>query len=367
MNTRVWMLLSLAWWSSATALETVQVCVMAPLSGPQSPSGRSVWRGVQVALEERRSELNRVGLSVRLCNFDDQGDPATGAANARRLLAQRTIAVIGPLSSGAALVVAPILRSANVAMLTPTATAVSLTGQGWRHVFRWAPRDDVIGVAGALYLANEVKARRVLIVDADGGSATAEAAERTLRSRAVVVRRASVGTILSESFDAVYVAGDLNVAAQVKRTLQERGSKATILLDWLNDADLFNTSFGSSLVGTLFMSWEVPPSENARLRALMSKLGNVPSKGKALVGYEAANAMIFALRDARRLNPQGTLTPEEVRSALAKVRLTTLLNENVSFDARGDRASISMYVRRLEANGQAPVVFSLPAPTTPSP
>ncbi|WP_045234413.1 ABC transporter substrate-binding protein, partial [Deinococcus pimensis] len=73
--------------SSALAATPVKLATISPLSGPQSDIGVQVKNGAQIAVNEYRARFAKLGLTLSLVGYDDQADPATGTAAARRAAA----------------------------------------------------------------------------------------------------------------------------------------------------------------------------------------------------------------------------------------------------------------------------------------
>jgi branched-chain amino acid transport system substrate-binding protein len=142
-----------------------KLAVAVPLTGDLAADGRGVERAVTLAVEE-------AGKPVALASYDDGGDPLKAAAVARDIGADpEVVAVIGPLTSGCALEASRVYSEASLAMITPSATAPSLTAQqesgGWvgaRVVFRLPPSDAMQGEALADHLYRNLGVRAAAVL-----------------------------------------------------------------------------------------------------------------------------------------------------------------------------------------------------------
>lgn len=85
------------------------------LSGPVARLGRSMRRGVEIALAETNAAGGVRGRPLRLIARDDSYHPPTAARNVRRLIEEDgVLAIVGNLGTPTARVALPIARSAGV-------------------------------------------------------------------------------------------------------------------------------------------------------------------------------------------------------------------------------------------------------------
>lgn len=128
----------LAWLSlcgNANA-ETLLVGVAAPLSGPSAILGKQIVAGAGMAAEANGIEIKTV---------DDACTADGGAAAAREFAAAKVSVVVGFLCTDAIEAALPILKGANIPVITVGVRTESLTDRraktGW-PVFRLGPRGD---------------------------------------------------------------------------------------------------------------------------------------------------------------------------------------------------------------------------------
>src|SRR4030095_12186851 len=119
----------------------------------------------------------------------DQADPKTGATVAQKLVDAKVAAVIGHLNSGVSIPASEIYDKAGIPMSSAAATNPKLTERGMKTVFRTVGRDDQQGPAIAQYIASELKAKKVAIVDDKTayGEGIANEVEKTLKGSKVNV------------------------------------------------------------------------------------------------------------------------------------------------------------------------------------
>jgi branched-chain amino acid transport system substrate-binding protein len=115
--------------------EEVPIGVILPLSGGGASLGKACLNGVQLAADDFNAD-SAGSLRVRLIVEDDQLKPAVGVSVFQKLTSvDKVKAVIGPLSSGVTLAVAPLAENAHVVILSPGASAPALTTAG-DYIFR---------------------------------------------------------------------------------------------------------------------------------------------------------------------------------------------------------------------------------------
>lgn len=138
MRSRATISAALAWLllAGAANAQTLTIGVAAPLSGPSAILGKQVEAGAGLAAEANGVELKTV---------DDACTADGGAAAARDFVAAKVNIVVGFLCTDAIEAAMPILRDANIAVITVGVRTESLTDRraktGW-PVYRLGPRGD---------------------------------------------------------------------------------------------------------------------------------------------------------------------------------------------------------------------------------
>ncbi|MFD6987209.1 branched-chain amino acid ABC transporter substrate-binding protein, partial [Streptomyces sp. NPDC059956] len=116
------------------------------------------------------------GIEFKVEALDDQAVPASGQANATKLVGKKeVIGVVGPLNSGVAQQMQGVFASANLAQVSPANTNPSLSqGDNWgkgefkrpfKTYFRTAATDVVQGKFAAQYLFKDAGKKKVFVVD----------------------------------------------------------------------------------------------------------------------------------------------------------------------------------------------------------
>jgi branched-chain amino acid transport system substrate-binding protein len=125
--------------SSASDELVVRIGAAAPLTGPQAHIGKDNENGTRMAIEDANARGIMIGgrkARFELLSEDDQTDPKTATIVAQKLVDAKVNGVIGHLNSGTTIPAARIYNDNGIAQISPSATAVSYTAQGFKTAFR---------------------------------------------------------------------------------------------------------------------------------------------------------------------------------------------------------------------------------------
>ncbi|MZG31544.1 MAG: DctP family TRAP transporter solute-binding subunit [Nitrospinae bacterium] len=120
----------------------------ADLFAGSAPSGFSIKRGAQIAIEEINSEGGLLGKKLRLISKNHSGISARGIKNIEDFSkTQNLIAVLGGLHSPVALAEIDLLNKEKIIYLGPWAAATKIVENGKRpnYIFRVSVRDEFAG------------------------------------------------------------------------------------------------------------------------------------------------------------------------------------------------------------------------------
>lgn len=146
----------------------VKIGHIAPLSGPQAHYGKDNESGARMAIDDLNAmkiQLEGGTAKFQLIAEDDGADPKTGAIVAQKLCDMKVNGIVGHLNSGTTIPASRIYYDCGIPQITPSATTPKVTQQGFESVFRVIAHDGVLGVALANYAVNELKAKRVVVID----------------------------------------------------------------------------------------------------------------------------------------------------------------------------------------------------------
>ncbi len=308
----------------AEAQETV-IGVAAPLSGPSEMLGRQVADGARAAAGAAKLEI-----------VDDACTADGGAAAARKFVEAQVRIVVGFLCTEAIQAALPILKDANIPVITPGVRTASLTDQrdktGWL-VYRLAPREDAEAQAFGSLLVTLWRDSLFAVVD-DGTIYGRDLAE-TFRAAAQrkALKPVFVDTYRPQSDNQIGLVGRLRKAGAVNvmvggdrddiaiMTRDAAGLGANIV--FAGGEVLRAASNGIPLaIGTLMVGlpeW-ADIADPAALEVLKQR--NVLAEGYVLPAYAATQVALVA----SEADAYGKPLAGPYKTALGEIR----------FDAKGD-------------------------------
>ncbi|MDL2343216.1 branched-chain amino acid ABC transporter substrate-binding protein [Deinococcus sp. MIMF12] len=350
---------------SASAQTTVKIATLSPLSGGQSDLGTQIRNGAQLAVNEYRAQFQKLGMNLQLTAYDDQADPATGTAQARKIAADRSIlAVVGTLNSGVAIPSSQALLSSRVAMVSPANTANNVTDRALSNMNRIVARDDAQGPAGANFLTDNLKAKKVYLINdktAYGEGLTKEV-EKALKAKGTQVvgnegteEKSDFSSIVAkirlQRPDAIYFGGIYNQIGVFIKQLREAGITTPVMGGDGMDSSELATIAGKGATNIYFTTVAAPIDALPAARtfaANFQKTFKDQAQGFAAFGYDAAKVVLQGILAAHKANGNKVPSRTQVESAIRKGSFTGLLSGNVSFNSVGDRKSATLYVMNVQ-------------------
>jgi branched-chain amino acid transport system substrate-binding protein len=100
-----------------------------------------------------------------LVSEDDQADPKTATIVAQKLVDNKVSGVIGHLNSGTTIPAAKMYSDNGIPQISPSATAVSYTKQGFKTAFRVMANDAQQGLALGQYAVKNLGAKKIAVID----------------------------------------------------------------------------------------------------------------------------------------------------------------------------------------------------------
>ena len=170
----------------------VKIGHVGPVSGAQAHYGKDNENGARMAIEDLNAKGVTIGgkkVKLELVAEDDAADPKQGTAAAQKLCDAKVAGVVGHLNSGTTIPASAIYNQCGIPHVTPSATNPKLTQQGFKTSFRLVANDNALGAGLALHAANNLKLRRVAIINdrTAYGQGVADAFKKTALSRGMQV------------------------------------------------------------------------------------------------------------------------------------------------------------------------------------
>ncbi|ULH15065.1 branched-chain amino acid ABC transporter substrate-binding protein [Deinococcus sp. KNUC1210] len=355
---------------SAHAVTVIKIASMSPLSGPKSDQGLQIRNSTELAIKESRSQFLALGFDVQLVTYDDQGDPTTGNANARRMIADPGIlAVVGPMNSGVMIPSSETLAPSHIAIVSPSTTNVKVTDRGLANVNRVCARDDAQGPAGADFVIETLKAKKVYVLNdkTPYGQGLADAAQKEFQAKGVQII-ASEGTEEISDFssiitkiklakpDAIYFGGLYPQVGPFAKQLREAGVSIPIMGGDGYDSPVLLTLAGPGAKDIYFTTIAPPLAVVPAAKAIAARFKatyKADIQGYGIMGYDSTKVVVNGILNAIKANGNKLPSRAQVEDAIRKTNLTTgTLTGPIDFNSMGDRMTAKMYVRQVNDNLQ---------------
>ncbi|MFF8603072.1 branched-chain amino acid ABC transporter substrate-binding protein [Streptomyces sp. NPDC015232] len=363
---------------SAGGGTTVVIGVDAPLTGSLSALGQGIKNSVDLAVQTANKNKEVPGVTFKLEALDDQAVPASGQANATKLVGNKdVIGVVGPLNSGVSQQMQGVFAAANLAQVSPANTNPSLSqGDNWgkgefkrpfKTYFRTAATDVVQGKFAAQYLFKDAGKKKVYVVDDKqtyGAGLAAIFTDEFKRLGGQVVGTdhvtvketdfsSTADKVKSSGADSVYFGGQYPEGGLLSDQIKKTGAKIPVMGgDGIYDPAFISAS-GEANEGDLATSIGYPveklPTAKKFIEDYKAAGYKDPYAAYGGYSYDAGWAIIQAVKAVVAAN--GGKVPTDARAkvteALGKVSFDGVTGK-VSFDEYGDTTNKQLTVYKVE-------------------
>jgi branched-chain amino acid transport system substrate-binding protein len=339
----------------------VKIGQVSPLTGPQAHLGKDNDNGARLAIDEANARGVTLGgqkVKFVLLSEDDQADPKTATIVAQKLVDAQVKGVIGHLNSGASIPASKIYHDAGIPQISPSATAIKYTDQGFKTAFRTMTNDRQQGKVLGEFLVKKMGGKRVAIIDdrTAYGQGLADEVEKAVKATGgeLVAREytsdkatdfsAILTSIKGKNPDVLFFGGMDPQGAPMAKQMQSLGLKAKFLGgDGLQTTEFLKLA-SAAAEGVTASSPGLPidsmPGGKAFRDKFTTKYG--PIQTYAPYAYDAATAMITAMEKA------GSAEPAKYLAELPKIRFAGVTGE-IGFDAKGDVLGGAITLYRVKA------------------
>jgi branched-chain amino acid transport system substrate-binding protein len=370
--------------AAAADQKSVTIGVDLPLTGAQADTANLVRWGMQSAVDDVNAKGGAGGYHLNVLMLDDgtatagQYDPAQAATNARKMVSDSTVvAAIGPMNSGAAKAMTPILSQGGLATITPSSTNPDLTSPKFAGIyhpagpvifFRTVTTDAYQGPNMANFFVETLKLKSVYVLDDSGayGVGLADAFEAQARKKGLTVlgrdrldpKQADYSAILtkikSAGPDALYVGADAQAGVKLmKQSYEIMPAMVKGGGDGFFGPELLTAGGFPAAEGWYSTIASPHVTENKDVipwvKTFTEKYGRQPSD-YAITAYDGVKVIADAVS---RVAKAGPVTRAAVRTAIQTAKVHTLQGE-VSFDENGDLASRTVSVFQIKHDDKFP-------------
>jgi len=189
----------------------VKIGHVGPVSGAQAHYGKDNENGARMAIDDLNAKGVTIGgkkVKLELVAEDDAADPKQGTAAAQKLCDAKVAGVVGHLNSGTTIPASAVYNQCGIPHITPSATNPKLTTQGFKTTFRLLANDNALGAGLALHAANNLKLKKVAIIDdrTAYGQGVAEVFTATAKSKGIEIVDQQYTTDKATDFMAILTA-----------------------------------------------------------------------------------------------------------------------------------------------------------------
>jgi len=336
----------------------VKIGASAPLTGPQAHIGKDNENGTRMAIDDANAKgITLGGKKVRfeLLSEDDQTDPKAATIVAQKLVDAKVNGVIGHLNSGTTIPASRIYSDNGIPQISPSATAVAYTAQGYKTAFRVMANDSQQGKVLGEFAAKNLGAKKIAVLDdrtAYGQGIADEFVKSAQASGAQIVAReyttdkavdfASVLTsIKGKQPDLIFFGGMDPQGSPMVKQLRALGMKTQFMMGDGGYTPKFIDNAGAAAEGAYASLPGVPLDKMPSGRDFASRYEaqfKQPIQLYAPYCYDAVNVMIAAMQQADSAEPAKYLP------LLGKV-VHEGVTAKIAFDEKGDLqgGAVTMY------------------------
>ncbi len=342
-------------------IETIKIGVVAPLTGPQAHLGKEFKDGAEMAADEMNTKMAQTkgligGKQVTfvIVAEDDQADPKTATLVAQKLADQNVSGVVGHLNSGTSIPASRIYAEAGIPQVSPSATAVAYTSQGYNTTFRVVANDLQQGSVLGQSAVTKLNAKKIAVIDdrTAYGQGLANQVEKSAKEAGAEIVAHEFTTDKSTDFTAIltsikaknpeviFFGGMDTQAAPLVKQLKALGIKAILVVGDGGQSAEFIHIAGEAAEGTVGSSPGLPieqmPGGPAFIATFTEHYGKI--QNYAPYAHDAAAVLMAAIKEA------DSAMPEKYLPTLHKINYTGVTG-NITFDEKGDIKSgaITLY------------------------
>jgi branched-chain amino acid transport system substrate-binding protein len=344
-------------------VKTIKIATQSPLSGDMSVVGVDIKRGAELGVEQMGGALTTMGFKIELAPFDDQGNPDTGVANAKQIVSDPAIlCVVGHYNSGVQIPSSEEYHNAGLANVSPANTNPKVTTRGYLEVNRIVGRDDVQGVVGADFAADQGMTSAFVVHDKTAyGQGIAEFFRQEAQETGMQVLGfegteekanfdALLSPILAANPDVVYFGGMYGQAAVLFKQAREKGYMGMFLSDDGFDSSDAAKIGGQSLLdgkGAYYSTVSGPasvyPGTAKFITDFKAKYSSDPQPFAAQ-GFDSAGICLKAREAAAKAKNGQVPTRAEVAQAIRELKDYAGITGTITFNSIGDPLMAKYFV-----------------------
>jgi branched-chain amino acid transport system substrate-binding protein len=342
-------------WSSGGGGGGVKIGFFGALTGSDAQLGINEFDGINLAVTQHNKKSGVKKVTV--IRYDSQGSATQAPQLAQKVIADKTVAIIGPAFSGESKAADPIFQEAGIVNVTCSATKTTLAQNGWTYWHRAVANDGNQGPAAAKYIVKKLGAKNVAVVDdnEEYSLGLADIVRQTLPTLGAKVAvsdhidkaaqdySATVNKVKAANPDAIFYGGYYSEGGRFLKQLRDGGVTAK----WVSDDGAADpklvTAAASAAEGAVVTNVSGDVTQNP-------KAGTFVSDYKALSGsdpgtysaecYDTTNMILQAV-------DKGKTTSKDINDYLATASYAGITS-TIKFDSVGQVTTPVIYVYEVK-------------------
>jgi branched-chain amino acid transport system substrate-binding protein len=314
-------------------------------TGDAGALGLNMVGGIKLALDEWNKDHSDCKIGLK--EFDSQGSPDKAPALATQIVNDDSIfGLVGPGFSGESLATGKTFYEAGLPSVSPSATNVTITEQGWITWHRIIGNDAAQGAADATYLTGTAGATKVFVIDdgQDYSKGLANVVKDNLGDAMVGEDQITVGQtdmsavvtqVKASGADAVFYGGYYAEAGLLVKQLRQGGFDGTFMSgDGAEDPAFVDAAGADAAEGAVLSAPAAPaPADfNDKYKAVNGSDAGLYSTQ----AYDCTNIFLAAIED-------GASDAEALNDFIGSYSTEDGASGPISFDDKGDITSSTIY------------------------
>ena len=340
--------------------DTVTFGLIQPLTGQGAEVGQGIVKGIDLALDRINASGGVLGgKKLKYVLEDDQCTPPVTVSAAKKLIGEENLKIVmGAMCSSTTLAIIPVTQAAKVLLVVPQSYHPQITERGDPYLFRTCITSDGIADVYSDFIAHKQNVKTIALLGVNDDFGRAELAAFTQRFEKIGHPK----VLMTEYFrfqdrdfstyltrireanpEAIYILARTPQNAMIVNQMAEMRYKPRMFgnsnFTDQNFVDLTKGNAEGIYSITDYSQFLDTPTNKAFFAAYRAKYNQDPSSDYASAGYNAANALAYAIEHA------GTATDvDKLAEAFHKAKVP--INSGVeTFDAHGQGSILPFLVQ----------------------
>lgn len=341
----------------------IRIGVLDELTGGNATMGTSAANGAKMAIKEANAKGGVLGKQLAAVVADNKSEPSESANAMTKLATQdKVVAVTGVFSSSNAIAASNVAEATKIPFLAVGATNPKVTvdeksGKVKDYTFRVCFIDPFQGTVGANFVLNTLKIQKAAIL-VDNSSdyskglsaffkdAFTKGGGSILAEEAYLQKDQDFKTVLTKikalNPEVIYVPGYYEEVGKIVKQARELDIHVPIIGgDGWDSPKLVEVATAAALNNTYFTNHysvdDTNPVSQTFVEAYKKEYGQAPD-AMAVLGYDAANVLIDAIKRAN------STEPGKIREALAATKDYPAITGSTTLNATHDAVKSAVII-----------------------